>query len=90
LLVYGFLYAIPGQLLELVKYGGWNMHFSLQPAHQGWITIHQLAEEAPNEKLIRQHRYLLLPFEEGSSAIEQLSHLSVRLLQASISIVESA
>lgn len=88
-LVYGFPYAIPGQLLRGVKYGGWNVHFSLQPDQHGSITIHQLAEDITGEKLIHQHQYPLLPFQEGGSAIDQLSHLSVMLLQASICTMQT-
>jgi hypothetical protein len=84
LLVYGFPYAIPAHLPELVPYGAWNVHFSLQPDQQGSVTIHQLSAAGDGAPLIQQNGLSLLPADFGGSPINQLSLVSVIMIQAAL------
>jgi len=83
-LIFGFPYTIPLQLLERLKYGAWNVHFSLQHANKGTITIHQLADGI-GEQVLQQQNFNLLNTEEAGTPLYQLSLLSVALLHTSFS-----
>ena len=87
LLVYGFPCKVSNHLLQQVKYGGWNVHFSLHPQNKGSITIHQLADHAGQNKVLQQCDVNLLPIENAGTPIRQLSLLSVGLLQAALNQV---
>jgi methionyl-tRNA formyltransferase len=82
-LVFGFPYTLPSSLLQPVKHGAWNVHFSLLQTNKGTITIHQLAEEK-GEQVILRHNLHLLNNEEAGSPLHQLSLLSVALLHTSL------
>lgn len=84
LLVYGFPHQLPRHLLQCVKYGAWNVHFSLQPGHKGTITIHQLA----GEQVLHQRNVSLMTNDEAGSPFQQLSLISVALLDTSIRSVQ--
>jgi methionyl-tRNA formyltransferase len=83
ILVFGFPYSLPHQLLQDVKFGGWNVHFSLQQQNKGTITIHQLVQDK-SEQVLQQLSLFLLPESQYGTALHQLSHLSVTLLNASL------
>jgi methionyl-tRNA formyltransferase len=84
ILVYGFPYALPQSLLQPLKYGAWNIHFSLHPDNKGSITIHQLVDSKSKEQILQQCNVSLLPAHEAGGYIDQMSLISVALLEASI------
>jgi len=83
ILLYGFPYTIPPQILKNVKHGGWNVHFSIQSLQKVSITIHQLVEGLGGQ-VLHQCEMSLLPTEEAGSPMVQLSRLSVALLKSSL------
>jgi methionyl-tRNA formyltransferase len=80
ILVYAFPYKLPLHLMQQINHGAWNVHFSLQPTNRGTVIIHKLSEGLADEKILQQCTVSLLPSEIGSP-IDQLSHISVALLQ---------
>ncbi|RZK07595.1 MAG: hypothetical protein EOO43_21535, partial [Flavobacterium sp.] len=60
IIVYGFPQSINNSWLRNVKYGGWNIHFSLHQNNEASITIHQLAEGEAYGNIINQFRLALL------------------------------
>jgi methionyl-tRNA formyltransferase len=86
-LVYGFPHSISSSCLKNVKHGGWNVHYSLHPDKEASITIHQLAEGKSYGQIVNQCRLALLP--TGTSAIDQLSKISVGLMQEAFEQLKS-
>ena len=84
LIVYGFPYHLPLHLLQQVKHGAWNVNITIRPSDQGSIIIHQLAKGIAGDQVLHQCHVSLLPPGEAGSGIEQLSRLSMALLQSSI------
>lgn len=82
-MVYGFPYALPFDVLKDIPYGCWNIHFSLQPNNYGGITIHQLMEDKGSQ-VLHQCNLSLLPEQQYGTSLHQLSLLSVELLQAAL------
>ncbi|MDB5251022.1 MAG: hypothetical protein JWP27_191 [Flaviaesturariibacter sp.] len=84
LLVYGFPYAVPAHLPESFVYGAWNVQFTLQPDHQGSVTIHQLAGSGADAPILQQSGLALLSSDYGGTPINQLSLVSVVMIQAAL------
>jgi methionyl-tRNA formyltransferase len=78
-IVFGFPYTLAPELLKTVPYGGWNIHFSLQPENRGTITIHQLVRGL-GQQLLHQQNIALSPESDAGTALQQLSILSTALL----------
>lgn len=96
ILAYTFPYKIPSCLFGLVKYGFYNVHYSLLPKYKGpapifWqlkngdlsggITVHQMNEKFDDGPVLRQLAVPILKGENEGLFNSRLSHLSVSIIK---------
>jgi methionyl-tRNA formyltransferase len=87
-IVFGFPYTISPSILATVHHGGWNIHFNLQQENRGSITIHQLVRGL-GQQVLHQQNISLLPEPDAGSALQQLSLVTVPLLQHALAKVRT-
>ncbi|HEX2606508.1 MAG TPA: hypothetical protein VHK91_03975 [Flavisolibacter sp.] len=85
ILIFGFPFQLSNNLWEAVRFGAWNVHFSLLPDQEGSITIHQLSPSEGLPQVISHFNLKLSDGIEEASPIEQLSQLTSGLLQTALS-----
>lgn len=92
----GFPYKVPMNLIQLPKYGAYNVHFSLLPAYRGadpvfWqlrngssesgVTIHKMTERMDNGAIALQGRVPIMPGETYGILHSRLFGVTLQLLQ---------
>lgn len=96
ILAYTFPHKIPSCLFGLVKYGFYNVHYSLLPKYKGpapifWqlkngdlsggITVHQMNEKFDDGPVLRQLAVPILKGENEGLFNSRLSHLSISIIK---------
>lgn len=98
-LVFGCAYKIPAELLNIPKFGFYNIHFSLLPAYRGkspvfWqikngdnvggITIHQMTEDYDNGPMLVQQEIPVSPNDSFGLYNGRLALESIQLIAKGI------
>jgi hypothetical protein len=83
-MLFGFPYTLNPMYLEQVRFGGWNVHFSLRPTMltdesiEGCIVLHEWRCKSLGEQVLQQHCVTIPPTEEP---IETLSRIAAFLVE---------
>nr|WP_255496185.1 formyltransferase family protein [Mucilaginibacter sp. FT3.2] len=98
-LVFGCAYKLPAELLNIPKFGFYNIHFSLLPAYRGkspvfWqikngenaggITIHQMTEDYDNGPMLVQQEIPIEPNDTFGLYSGRLAMASTQLIAKGI------